>query len=231
MLSFYAVRVGVNPGVYESWPECREQVHRVPGSVFRKFSTRSAAEAFLNSSAVLAEAFSSPHTQAADIYFVDEVRIYTDGSCPRNAGAASGCVLAGWGLVVEAANDVPSEDFYGPVILDLDHPHFLGATRGTNNTAELSAMGMALVWLLRNKESRRPARILFDSLYAANVALGIYRPKANPALAARVQDLLALVRGSRAVAFEHVTAHAKNAGNNRADRNAARGAAGETLHW
>ncbi|NOL51677.1 viroplasmin family protein [Pelistega suis] len=44
---FYAVRVGKTPGVYESWEECEQQVKGVSGAVFKSFSSREEANAFL----------------------------------------------------------------------------------------------------------------------------------------------------------------------------------------
>ncbi len=43
---FYAVRKGKTPGVYQSWEECREMVHGVPGAVYKSFPTLAEAEAF-----------------------------------------------------------------------------------------------------------------------------------------------------------------------------------------
>lgn len=45
-VKYYAVRCGVSPGVYETWEECRENVHGYPGAVYKSFPTRDAAEAF-----------------------------------------------------------------------------------------------------------------------------------------------------------------------------------------
>ncbi|KAI8957612.1 Caulimovirus viroplasmin-domain-containing protein [Daldinia sp. FL1419] len=45
--SFYAVRVGRNPGVYDNWEECEEQVSKFSNAVFKGFDTRSAAQAFV----------------------------------------------------------------------------------------------------------------------------------------------------------------------------------------
>lgn len=48
--SFYAVRVGREVGVYNTWAECQEQVHKYPGAVFKGFSDAAEAQAFVNSS-------------------------------------------------------------------------------------------------------------------------------------------------------------------------------------
>ena len=46
-MSFYAVKVGKLPGVYTSWGESAEQVHKFPKAVYKKFSTMSAAKHFI----------------------------------------------------------------------------------------------------------------------------------------------------------------------------------------
>jgi len=49
-------------------------------------------------------------------------------------------------------------DFHGPVVFDKDDFLFLGSTCGTNNTGELSAIGMALRWLIEMDTSHTDAQ-------------------------------------------------------------------------
>lgn len=44
---FYAVKSGLTPGVYNTWDECKRQVHGVPGAVFKSFPSRQAAEDYV----------------------------------------------------------------------------------------------------------------------------------------------------------------------------------------
>ncbi|MBR1631959.1 MAG: ribonuclease H family protein [Paludibacteraceae bacterium] len=44
---FYVVWSGVQPGVYDSWSECRRQVVNYPGARYKSFETREAAESAL----------------------------------------------------------------------------------------------------------------------------------------------------------------------------------------
>lgn len=44
---YYAVKQGRNPGIYESWTECREQVQGYSGAVFKSFETLDAAQEYL----------------------------------------------------------------------------------------------------------------------------------------------------------------------------------------
>ena len=47
MTKFYAVRVGKTPGVYETWDECRAEVHKYSGAVFKSFKSLAEAEEFV----------------------------------------------------------------------------------------------------------------------------------------------------------------------------------------
>merc|ERR1711862_486594 len=118
------------------------------------------------------------------------IRIFTDGSCPNNVGSAAKQGAAGWGFVVIRGRE--ELDFYGPVVFDKGDPLFLGCTCGTNNTGELSAIGMALSWLAEADLSDTPCTIFYDSKYAANIAQGVWRADKNTELARTVQGLFRL---------------------------------------
>ena len=40
---WYAVIVGHEPGVYDSWEGCKTQVHRFPGALFKSFDSKQEA--------------------------------------------------------------------------------------------------------------------------------------------------------------------------------------------
>ena len=78
----------------------------------------------------------------------------------------------------------------GPVQLQQDAEDFLGASRHSNNTAEISAIGHALV-LARTRYQRRPVTICYDSEYAASIARGEWMAHTNEDMAQRIQKLMA----------------------------------------
>eukprot|EP00927_Polykrikos_kofoidii_P005276 TRINITY_DN12099_c0_g1_i1.p1 TRINITY_DN12099_c0_g1~~TRINITY_DN12099_c0_g1_i1.p1 ORF type:complete len:297 (-),score=38.18 TRINITY_DN12099_c0_g1_i1:123-1013(-) len=158
-----------------------------------------------------------------------EVWIYTDGSCPSNVGAAAKQGAAGWGFV--ALRGEGEMDFYGPVVFDKADPLFLGCSCGTNNTGELSAVGMALRWLVECDLSSMPCTIFYDSKYAANIAQAVWKAEKNEDLARTVQGFLRVAKAARRIVFKHVKGHSGNVWNERADKNAERGAAGELKCW
>ena len=44
---YYAVKIGKEAGIYETWDQCKTMVHGYPGAVYKSFSTREEALAFL----------------------------------------------------------------------------------------------------------------------------------------------------------------------------------------
>ena len=49
---FYAVKVGVTPGVYNTWDECKAMTHGYSGAVYKSFPTYEEALAFVGTSKV-----------------------------------------------------------------------------------------------------------------------------------------------------------------------------------
>ena len=108
--------------------------------------------------------------------------IYTGGSCIGNKKVRASNFTAGWGAVVlEGATGHISEPddtnasvvtrgkIWGPVITDPTAGHFAGATHGSNNTGDLTAVVESFRWILDRveKEDKRSVLIRYDSTYAA----------------------------------------------------------------
>ncbi len=47
---FYAVKVGVTPGVYNTWEECKAMTHGYPGTIYKSFPTYEEALVFVGKS-------------------------------------------------------------------------------------------------------------------------------------------------------------------------------------
>lgn len=47
-MKYYAVRKGREPGIYETWNDCRQQVIRFPGAEYKSFDNKEDAENFIN---------------------------------------------------------------------------------------------------------------------------------------------------------------------------------------
>ena len=79
----YAVRVGRNTGIFDTWDECRRQVTGFPGAEYKGFATVEEAEAYIGNG------------KPADQISPDAARIYVDGSYDRKTRrfACGGVIL------------------------------------------------------------------------------------------------------------------------------------------
>jgi ribonuclease HI len=84
----------------------------------------------------------------------------------------------------------------GEVILDQKHDFFLGATKKTNNTGELTAIGEALRYIYA--EVPEEVVIRYDSMYAS--VQGIFNGAKNKELIDNIRDLFDKVK--KRVSFE-----------------------------
>ncbi len=164
---------------------------------------------------------------------IRSVHIYVDGSCSENRNVSSE-TRAGWGLCVIVNDGGPGNgkghlltELSGEVITNEEAGGYLGAEVGSNNTAELSAIAHALRWILSESEVDS-ATIRGDSNYALNIASGLWKAKANQALARRVSDLWHEVSGIVTLVGEHVPAHRGHRWNERADHLAFRAMQGDS---
>ncbi len=85
---YYAVRIGRDgAGVYDTWEECRAQVHGVAGAVYKSFPAREEAEAFVSGG----EAAGSDNNGRGG---GEWAKAYVDGSFDKSTGDFScGAVL------------------------------------------------------------------------------------------------------------------------------------------
>ena len=149
------------------------------------------------------------------------LRCYTDGGCDGN-GAEGQWGAAGWGVHIIAVNaegdkEEVAAELWGPVETDPGSPWWCGAQRRTNNTGELIGIGQALIWLRDLDETDRPAIMLYDSGYAANMVAGRWQPNTNVNVVQWARGLLAQVEQKRKVHWVHVRGHSGDGGNDRAD--------------
>lgn len=60
---FYAVRSGIQPGIYHTWDDCKKQTSGVSGAVFKSFSTQEAADHFLKAAPTVCKQHTSGHSK------------------------------------------------------------------------------------------------------------------------------------------------------------------------
>ncbi|MHA8137533.1 ribonuclease H family protein [Lactobacillaceae bacterium Scapto_B20] len=147
---YYAVRRGRKPGIYNSWPECQEQVTGFNGARFKGFTDLDEAKAFVDGQDL------STTSQSTAKPMKDAIVVYTDGGS-RNHGNQKGKHVkttdkASWAYLIITADGKRSSDSDGE----------LGAT---NNRMEIMALIKALQSLLDQNLQSEPVQVISDSKY------------------------------------------------------------------
>lgn len=136
---YYAVRVGLNPGIYESWNAVKQQIDGIRGAQYKCFTSKTKAEIFLKDESVSSK-------DDTNKYNNNVLVVYTDGSC-KNHSNTNNVSVAGIGIWY-SDNDERNVSLRLPDNI-----------KQTNNCAEIFA---ALVVLQSNIDT--PLEIKSDSL-------------------------------------------------------------------
>jgi len=121
MVKYYAVVIGRIPGIYTSWDDAKDQIHKYPNALYKSFNTKRQAEEFISNS--------TAQTTPFIIYenpLPDKTIIYTDGSYQNGISSYGIIIIMSDGDIYTAYGKVPEE--YG----------------SSNNVGELYAIYMAL---------------------------------------------------------------------------------------
>ena len=117
----------------------------------------------------------------------------------------------------------------GRVVTNPSQPEYLGATKATNNTGELSAVHHALSRAAGLATSGEEILIMSDSQLAICTTTGAWAPRTNRALIGRNRAALAkMKKNGLTVRFQHVRAHNGHKMNEEADELANQGAQSPT---
>lgn len=197
--NFYAVRKGLQTGIFNSWPECQRAIKGVSGAEFRGFNTKEEANAYLSgvevgvNGGVVVEVPKPNDSMAV---------IYTDGS--YKGGSLN------IGVVVDTVNG--RFRFYGTIY---DKRYEMSQ----NVTSELisSLVGIELAMDMGFKY----ISVCYDYTGVEGFATG-WKPRED--LPRRYQSLMQNFRTSKGVVFDFVkiAAHSGVEGNKLADSLAAR---------
>ncbi len=126
---FYVVWNGVNPGIYDNWAACKQQISGVQGALYKSFDTREEAEQAYASPAFLyinKGTKQIPTARTATNTRYEPVSLAVDAACSGNPGA-----MEYRGVYVDTREQV---FHFGPI-------------QGTNNIGEFLALvhGLALL--------------------------------------------------------------------------------------
>lgn len=213
---FYVVWSGKRTGIFETWDECRAQVHGIQGAKYKSYPSLAEAESALKQGPAALKASGArrskkpAQTKAAARTTSFDFTLYCDGGADPNPGKA------GSGLAMYSGNELLAL-YYG-----------MYTAAGTNNTAELHALHQALVLSEEILRKGKSVEILADSTYAINCitkwATGWKKkgwkksdgPIKNVEMIQTIHTVY--LRLADQVQIEYVKAHAGTEGNELADR-------------
>ena len=215
-IKFYAVRAGLNPGIYRSWEECRLQTEGFSQAEFKGFRSLEDARAYLAGPGQVPQPGAQRQTlppikpgpqQTIDAGSRKKVIVYTDGACTGNPGPG------GYGVIM----------LHGERCKELSG----GFRLTTNNRMEI----LACIAGLRALKEPCDVVIYSDSKYVVNAMTkswalkwrsrgwkrkdknGELHDALNPDLWAEMLELC----DRHSVRFEWVRGHDGNEGNERCD--------------
>ena len=194
--NIYAVRVGFQTGVFQTWEECEKQVKGFKGAEFRGFSSVSEAQQYLKSNDAGKEEIEHKKNKVLG----DAVQIYVDGS--YNPGKK----IAAYGLVIVEDNKVFLKDFSAYPYNDVTESHNVGAELiGAKRAAELS---------LANDFKK--LAIHYDYMGIEKFAAGMWRAKTPQTMEYQLfmQRYMKLVD----ISFVKIKSHSGNVFNDMADK-------------
>jgi ribonuclease HI len=185
--SYYAVRVGRQPGIYKTWPDCLEQIKHYPNQQFKKFLTRKEAEDFIQNDTISID---------YDNKYDDSVlNVYTDGASFHNG--KPDC-KASYGV------------YFGEG--DIRNESGLITEKASNNRGELMGLLRAIELIKSDEETI----IHTDSLYGLKCAYdyGIKMKKAGyPKEVPNIdiiQKMRELLEDRPNIKFHHLNSHTNN---------------------
>ena len=223
---YYGVARGRNPGVYDNWDDCQNEVHQYSHALYKKFSSRAEAESYVRrnsdssypsstrNAGYYDDSDDSDYEYAAprrNSFIFDEdgyVIVYTDGACISNGRDNPRAGIGVW----------------------FDNNHSMNVSRplrgrATNNRAEIEAVIVAAKQAIRANIIN--LHIHTDSKFVLScVREWISKWECNGWMTAKNEPVVnkrELIRMEKALAplnvkWKHVNSHAGVYGNEMADK-------------
>ncbi|MFT8767281.1 MAG: ribonuclease H family protein [Lentilactobacillus hilgardii] len=165
-IKYYAVRKGLQTGIFTTWDETSKQVSGFSGAEYKSFKSKSEAEGFLTGKQSIQGHQNSskrqPKSSVAvnrpiELSFGDDIIVYTDGGS-RSHGNRSGEHVkqgdkAAWAYLILIANPKQEVSDTG------------GEYGATNNRMEIMGLLKALTYLADHQLEEQPVSIVSDSKY------------------------------------------------------------------
>jgi len=208
-MSYYAVAIGRQPGVYRSWPEMKKQVDGFKNPKFRKFATEDEAEEFVKTAAKpksIVDQLDAETETTVVMPSEGSLVVFTDGSSVHNGKKNA---KAGYAMVWPY------------------HPHLSMSSKlegdlQTNNRAEFTACIKAIEAAdVEDPSRKKPLHIYTDSMLLINTVTkwtkgwkknGWKKADGNPVMNKDLVVMLDELTSTtpRKIVWTHVEAHTNN---------------------
>lgn len=189
---YYAVKKGLQTGIFETWDECRRMVHGVAGAVYKSFESKEEAERYLNGT-MQAEPLHEAKIE-------NGLKAYVDGSFDKKIRRYSfGCVL----LTPDGEIIRESGSGNDPKSLEL-----------RNVTGEMLGAMFAVKWAM--KQGYQAVEICYD--YAGIEQWATHGWQAKNDLTKQYAAYMDRCREHIYISFTKIAAHTGDTYNEEADR-------------
>lgn len=147
---YYVVRKGRKPGIYDTWPECQQQVNGYPNARYKSFTTLAEANRWF-----AGDDEKKSQSTVKQVLLPNAVRVYTDGGS-RNHGNKLGQHVksddkAAWAYLIKTGMN--------------EYTDTAGEFGVTNNRMEITALLKALGKLLELNLQAKTIVAILDSHY------------------------------------------------------------------
>lgn len=117
---YYAVKIGLNPGIYETWEECQLQTSGFPNAFYKSFKTLEEANNFMVSNETKHEVKAKPKLYTdytkellPKLFKDGYIAIFTDGSFDEEINKASyAAVIVKNNRIIKKVSNVVFDDRY-----------------------------------------------------------------------------------------------------------------------
>ena len=152
---YYAVKIGIKPGIYETWAECELQIKGVRGGKYKAFNSLLEAEKYINSvdesnkqemdlrNEATVEEINEQVEEELKKLGDNEVIAFVDGSYSSDAGKS------GFGVIIIDEKGVETS-LYKAFTATLD-PQFV---ESHNVAAEIEGVKEAIMWAIQYKKTK-----------------------------------------------------------------------------
>lgn len=202
MAKYYAVKNGVVPGIYTTWPDCEAQVKGFKGALYKSFGTLEEAEKYVYGESL-------PKNESPN-----ESPDYTNTTIDLNPDIP-------YAFVDGSFNPKTNEYGYGGFLIENGNEHII---KGSDNDTEMATMRNVAGEILGSQAAIELAvdlglpeiNIYYDYMGIEQWATGGWKRNKNGTIA--YHDFINSVKDKIKINFIKVKGHSGIDGNERADR-------------